>query len=316
MKICETDIFGQKIIKKTATICLVFLLSMSITGCGDDEKPATSNADKTTAQAEDKSSKEFDQYVKFKRINIKNEKQRKVLLDKYNERKELAAAIEKAGLLDNEAINTELQEFKKEMLISRYFEKFLEDKVSDQAVLNYYNSHSADYEQKKIHVAHILLRTNPKMTETERKAKLTTAQEAYSKVSSGADFAQTAEEYSEDKHSKKNGGDLGWIKEGSIDKRFSNIVFNKLKEGEISQPFETNFGFHIVKVIKAASVVKKPFKAVSGDIRYQLRNMAKKAELERLLGRKSVVSTTEPEKTPAAQTPVAQTPEANKQESK
>ena len=78
------------------------------------------------------------------------------------------------------------------------------------------------------------------------------------------------------------GGDLGWIKEGSIDEKFSKTVL-ALKEGDVSEPFETPFGFHVVTLIEAPQVVKQPLKAVAGDIRYQLRNQAKKAEMDRLL---------------------------------
>ena len=190
-------------------------------------------------------------------------------------------------LLDNELVQAELNEFRKEMLISRYFEKFLKEKVTDQAVRNYYNTHAGDYEERKAHTAHILIRTNRKMKEPERKAKLTTAQEAYSQIRSGKDFGEIAKEYSEDKVSAKKGGDLGWLKEGSIDPRFSKTVF-ELEPGAVSKPFETPFGFHIVRLIEGPKVVKRPFDAVAGDIRYQLRNKAKKAELERLMAKAKI----------------------------
>jgi peptidyl-prolyl cis-trans isomerase C len=120
------------------------------------------------------------------------------------------------------------------------------------------------------------------MSETERKAKLTAAQEAYSQILAGKNFAEIARDYSEDKISAKKGGDLGWLKEGSIDSKFSEVLFG-LKPAEVSEPFETPFGFHMVKLIDGPRIVRKPFDAVAGDIRYQLRNKAKKAELERLL---------------------------------
>ena len=53
----------------------------------------------------------------------------------------------------------------------------------------------------------------------------------------------------------------------------------------MSEPFETPFGFHVVKLIDGPKVVKRPFDAVAGDIRYQLRNKAKQAEIERLKGK-------------------------------
>jgi peptidyl-prolyl cis-trans isomerase C len=264
---------------------LIFLLTLSLlalglTGCGngDDEQPpqlAVVN-DKPITKAE------FAAYLKFKRAPAGDEKRRKMLFDQYLERETLASAIEKAQLLDQELIAAELNEFRKEMLISRYFEKFLKDKVTEQAVQNYYNTHAADYEQRMAHGAHILIRMNKAMSETERKVKLTTAQEAYSKIRAGQDFGDIAKDYSEDKVSAKKGGDLGWLKEGSIDARFSKTLF-ALEPGAVSEPFETPFGFHVVKLIEGPKVVKRPLSAVAGDIRYQLRAKAKKAELERLV---------------------------------
>jgi len=259
---------------------ILLLLVLLLPGCGErDRSPklATVN-DRSITEAE------FEAYLKFKRLPAQDEKRREKLLDQYIEREALASVISQEKLLDNNLIQAELNEFRKQMLISRYFEKYLQEKVSDQAVQNYYNTHASDYEQLKAHGAHILIRTNKKMSEPERKAKLTKAQEAYSLIRSGKDFGEVAKKYSEDKISAKKGGDLGWLKQGSIDPRFSKTLF-ELKPGEVSEPFETVFGFHIVKLIEGPQVVKQPFDAVTGDIRYQLRNEAKKAELERLLSK-------------------------------
>lgn len=258
-------------------------ISIGLIGCGQDagspplaivnEKPIT------TAQ--------YEAYLKFKRIPEKDQTQREKLLNQYLRREALAAVIIQQEVLDKELIEAELQEFRKEMLISRYFDQYLKDKVNTEAIRNYYNTHAGDYEDRKAHAAHILVRTNKKMSETERKVKLTTAQEAYSQILAGKDFAVIARDYSEDKISGKKGGDLGWFKEGSIDPKFSATLFG-LKPGDVSEPIETPFGFHIVKLIDGPRTVRKPFDAVAGDIRYQLRNKAKKAELERLLSKTTI----------------------------
>lgn len=259
------------------------LLALGLAGCGSGSGDGEHSPQLAMVNDKPITQDEFAAYLKFKRAPAGDEKRRQMLLDQYLEREALAAAIEKADLLDKELIAAELNEFRKEMLISRYFEKFLSDKVTEQAVQNYYNTHAADYEQRMAHGAHILIRTNKAMSETERQVKLTTAQEAYSRIRAGADFGEVARDYSEDKVSAKKGGDLGWLKEGSIDARFSKTLF-ELKPGEVSEPFETPFGFHVVKLIEGPKVVKRPLSAVAGDIRYQLRNKAKQAELERLVG--------------------------------
>lgn len=255
-------------------LIVFFATILVVTSCSDDQKLAKVGDKNITAA-------EFEAYLKFKRLPANDEKRRDSYLKQYLEREALAAAIEESSLLDQKQIEAELNEFRKEMLISRYFEKYLNDQVTDESVQNYYTGHAQEYEEKKVHVAHILIRTKPNMSEEERKAKHTTAQEAYSKIMSGADFTEVAKNYSEDKISGKKGGDLGWLKEGAVDAAFSEKAFS-LEKGAVSEPFETPFGFHIVKLIDGPQVIKKPFDAVKGDIRYQLRNKAKDAELKRL----------------------------------
>lgn len=251
---------------------MIFLIS----GCGSNTSDlATINGKKVTEP-------EFKAYLKFKRVDDSNKKRVDAVLDQYLERKALVDVIQDKNLLDKALVEAELEDFRNQMYISRYFDKFLKDNVTNQSVTNYYNSHEEDYSQEKARVAHILIRTNKKMTEPEREVRLTMAREAFSKVKKGEDFAKVAKEYSEDKISSKKDGDLGWIKKGSIGKVFSEKVFS-LKVDEVTEPFETPFGFHVVKLLDGPATIKRPLDAVSGDIRYQLRAQAKKAEIERLM---------------------------------
>ena len=107
-----------------------------------------------------------------------------------------------------------------------------------------------------------------------------------------------AAEYSEDLLSAKQGGDLGWLQEGAIDPAFSSKVF-AMKAGELSEPFTTPFGFHVVKLVDGPKVVKQPFESVSGDIRYRLRQEAKQAELERLKAEANIEREAQPAGTEA-----------------
>jgi len=258
---------------------LLIAAALSLSACSNDNV--------ATVNGKDISSEEFDAYIKFKRLAVKDESRRKAILTQYLDREMMATMIDKSSVLDADLIKAELNEFRKEMLISRYFEKFLRDKISEESVKNYYTANIKEFEDSKIHVAHILFRTNSKMSDTEKKAKLTVAQEAYSKLKSGQDYAEVAKAYSEDKISGKKGGDLGWLKKGAIDSTFSDKSFG-LKKGDVSEPFETVFGYHIVKLIDGPAVVKKSFEAVKGNIRYKLRNAAKAAELKRMKDESSI----------------------------
>jgi peptidyl-prolyl cis-trans isomerase C len=255
---------------------LVLIASILVLGACSSEKKLASVDGKSISVAE------FESYLAFKRLTPKDAEHRSKLLQAYLEREALTAEIEKQDVLDKALTAAEINEFRKEMLISRYFEKYLAKQVADDAVLNFYNSNAADFENTKSRVAHILFRVNQNMGENERKAKLTAAQETYSKINAGQAFEDLAQAVSEDKVSGKKGGDLGWLVEGAIERGFSEKVF-AMQAGEISEPFETAFGFHIVKVLEAPVVVKQPFDSVKGKIRHQLRTKSKDAELKRLV---------------------------------
>lgn len=66
----------------------------------------------------------------------------------------------------------------------------------------------------------------------------------YDSLKAGADFAEMARLYSQD-GSAKNGGDLGWFPEGRMVPEFNERSFS-MKKGELSEPFKTQFGYHII----------------------------------------------------------------------
>lgn len=259
--------------KRVVFLCLALVVS----GCQQQPDSAAS------AEGPQVDDQKFEAYLEFKGIPAeKGEKRYENLMEQYAEREALADVIEDGDVLDKRLVEAELNEFRKEMLISRYFDRFLQDKVTDEEISNHYATHPDLYEKKKVHVAHILIRTRQDMDEATRQAKLTAIQDIAGKLARGGDFAELAEQYSEDKISARKGGSIGWIEPGAVSEKFSKIAFG-LEPGEYSDPFQTPFGFHIVKQLEAPQTIKRPFDAVKGEIRHQLRVQAKDAELKRLL---------------------------------
>ena len=267
--------------KRTEKLELLFTLVMAVLICGtvacNKKEPAVGSVDGQPVTV-----KELEAYLAFKRIPSDEKEKVVETRDAYLDRAALAKAIEKQKFLDAELMKVEIEEFKREMLIGRYFEKYLNENVTDQAVANYYRSHADEYSIKKVHAAHILVRTNKKMSAEEGREKRALIQEAYEKIKSGdSTFEDVAKAYSEDKISAQKGGDLGWLAEGAIDKTFSEKVFGTAK-GEISELFKTPFGYHIITVLDEPRLSQTPLERVAGKIRYQLRDKARKAEMERL----------------------------------
>lgn len=250
------------------------LLATFISGCGEDNiaKVNGENISVTT----------FEAYLQHKRIASRSDEEKAKALDDFLLREALAGYIEKNELKDDILIAAEIRELKKEVLINRYFDNYLNAAVNDEAISNYYNANIADFQEKTVHVAHLILRTDRNMDQSQVAVKRTTAQEAYSKIQAGMAFEEAVKQYSEDAISAKKGGDLGWVKQGAIHASFSDKAFS-LKRGEVSEPIKTPYGFHLLKVLDEPITKTKSLEEAKGQIRYKLREDAKAAEKARLM---------------------------------
>ena len=83
---------------------------------------------------------------------------------------------------------------------------------------------------------------------------------------SGEDFAKLVETYSKDPGSASRGGDLGIIRPGAMAPSFETVVFD-LKEGQISDPVRTAYGWHIIKVTNIRESNVRPFDEVMSEIK-------------------------------------------------
>ncbi|HUL97215.1 MAG TPA: peptidylprolyl isomerase [Usitatibacter sp.] len=97
---------------------------------------------------------------------------------------------------------------------------------------------------QQTHVRHILLRSREGLSEAEARERLRVLRQ---RIIEGADFAEVAKTNSEDASASK-GGDLGWVAPGDTVPEFERVM-NALKDGEVSQPIQTPFGWHLVQVI-------------------------------------------------------------------
>ena len=98
----------------------------------------------------------------------------------------------------------------------------------------------------KVRVRHILVRLE--VTPQDEEAVIDTLNMIRKKALAGEDFAELAKKYSQDTSTKDQGGDLGWMPLEQLQiEAFKNAV-DTLKVDEISRPFKTRFGYHVVKL--------------------------------------------------------------------
>lgn len=98
---------------------------------------------------------------------------------------------------------------------------------------------------EQTHVSHILIETSAIMSDEQAVAKLNKIR---NRIQQGADFAQEAKENSDDIGSMLKGGDMGWTSPGMFVPAFEEVMA-KTNIGAISEPFHSQFGWHILKVV-------------------------------------------------------------------
>jgi len=93
-------------------------------------------------------------------------------------------------------------------------------------------------------VSHILIKPSAVVSDQDAQSRL---EQLRNRIYSGEDFSQLAKSNSDDTSSAVNGGNLGWTLPGKLVPEFEQVM-NDTKTGEISAPFKSSFGWHILKV--------------------------------------------------------------------
>ncbi len=142
------------------------------------------------------------------------------------------------GLDKKESYIKELNGYKKQ-LASNY----LTDTKASEALVNEAYNRSLE----RIKASHILIMVKPNATAKDTALAYQKILEAKDKINKGGDFEVIAKEYSQDPSVTKNSGQLGWFSVFRMVYPFESAAYNT-KIGEVSTPFRTQFGYHIVKV--------------------------------------------------------------------
>lgn len=150
-----------------------------------------------------------------------------------------------------EQIKLELRDQIREQLLSREMTSRITKDISvtPSEIKRFYNKIPADslpFYSSDVEVAQLVRVAKVSNSQKEEaKRKLTDLRE---QILKGENFNQLAVKNSEDPSAQYNGGEMGYVGRGAMVPQFEAVAF-KLKFGEISQPFESSFGFHILQLI-------------------------------------------------------------------
>ncbi|MFL1466310.1 SurA N-terminal domain-containing protein [Marinobacter sp. HN1S83] len=133
--------------------------------------------------------------------------------------------------------------------------------VSDEDLEAYYKQQASELASEERRAAHILIEDGESASET--------MSEIQERLESGEDFADLAEEFSVDTMSAEQGGDLGFAERGIYDEAFEEALF-ALEKGEISEPVETSFGVHLIKLLDVRSSEVPPLEEMEAELRREL----------------------------------------------
>jgi peptidyl-prolyl cis-trans isomerase SurA len=97
----------------------------------------------------------------------------------------------------------------------------------------------------------------PRVTESFKQAARVKAQNILDSIRAGSSFEEMAKKYSDDAGSARNGGNLGLARRGVFVKQFEESAFS-LEPGEVSDLVETQFGFHIIKLVEKKGEAVRP----------------------------------------------------------
>jgi peptidyl-prolyl cis-trans isomerase C len=196
---------------------------------------------------------------------------RRVLVEFLIENQLFADAAEGQNLASGAAFNERLQYWRRRALRDAYFDTTVRNTINEAEARKLYEGMvGAAKPEEEVSARHILVESKDK------------ARDLYEKLAHGSDFAQLAKEHSKDPGSKEQGGQLGFFTRGQMVPQFEEAAF-KLGKGEVGEPFQSQFGWHIVRVddrrqrpvprfeaIKermVADMIHKKAQQIAGDLR-------------------------------------------------
>ena len=166
------------------------------------------------------------------------------------------------------------------VLTQKLFDEVTKDaSVAEADVLGYYTQNQSQYGTPESRdVRHILIAEKGKDGQVDYGKSKAKADQIYAELTGGADFAELARANSEDPGSKDSGGKLT-ISRGQTVPAFDKTSF-ELKQGEISRPVKTQYGYHVIEALSPVRPAKTtPLDKVKASIRATLLQQKRNEEM-------------------------------------
>lgn len=186
---------------------------------------------------------------------------------------------------ENPDVRYKLEEFTKGILTQALIEETVNKNitVTDEEIEEYYKNNISEFEvPEKVKVSHILIAIDSDASENVKAEKKKQAEQILYKVKAGENFAELAQQFSDDSTTKKRGGVLGFFPRGSKSSEIEEVAFN-LKKGEVSDIVLTDKGYHIIKLLDKKEGTTRSLEDSRKKIKNRLTQQKKSEAIQRLL---------------------------------
>jgi peptidyl-prolyl cis-trans isomerase C len=157
-------------------------------------------------------------------------------------------------------------------------------KVNNDEIRDFYNKNEHRFKiPEQVHALHILIKIDKKSSNKDKKKAKKLLLSIKKKLKAGENFAALAKKHSEGPSAPK-GGDLGFFSAGQMVKPFEVAAF-KLKAGKVSDVVETQFGYHIIKMVEKKLASKVEQKDVAKRISQHLMKIKSEAALKETISK-------------------------------
>ncbi|MBI1284054.1 MAG: hypothetical protein GC183_06915 [Thiobacillus sp.] len=188
----------------------------------------------------------------------------------------LAKAAAEAGIPQRPEVRARIEKATRDVIIRSYIDDELAKYAANLPDLKglarerYTLNPTAYMKPEAIRVSHILFAVDYKEAGKSDEDAKAQAMAVLKQLRGGADFAELAKQYSDDKSSKRDGGELKWAERGKFVPPFEEAAF-AMKPGEISDPVRTRFGYHIIRLDERRAPEQQTFEEVEDKIVADLR---------------------------------------------
>jgi peptidyl-prolyl cis-trans isomerase C len=203
---------------------------------------------------------------------------REVIMSKLISSELVLQEAQKAGMDKKPDYIAKEELMRRELLVNSYIQDYMsKHPVSESDTSAAYEKFKTELGDKEYSARHILV-----ATETEAKDIIT-------QLNKGADFSKIAKEKSKDPGSKEKGGELGWFSLGGMVKPFSEGVAKLSKGALTTEPVQTQFGWHVIKLDDVREMKAPPYDKVKEGLQKQLAQRQLEKMLTELRSKATVV---------------------------